>query len=378
MYLCFADLVDHIVQYAGANPVAQTVLNARGAAQTALRVLSTQREWNYFNSIFIVNVQGPYNTGTISYSQSTLAVTLTGGTWPSWAAYGYLVVDNATYAVASRDSNTQLTLQTYSNPGADIAALTAYNLRQDTFPVPPDFGAASSAICQPGIFKMTYVSDTTAATGRNYNVGTGRPQYFSVIADPLNPQQLAVRMWPSPNSIYHVQFTYRRKMMTPVYQRESSGLVTATASSAIVTGTTTNFASNMATCAIRLSGDAKTLPTGSYGDNPAQAELIIQSVQSPTSLTAATSAIATISNSKYVITSLLDLEPESMVEYAFREAERQYRLLARMKNTAEEIQARMEAYERACAADNRFFGRMTAGPVVVAGVFDFCTVIPST
>lgn len=378
MYLCFADLVDHIIQYAGSNPAAQTVLNARGAAQTALRVLSTGAEWQYYNTVCDVNVDGPYSTGTIQYTNSTRAVTLTGGTWPTWAAYGYLVMANATYSVISRDSATQLTLDPNSTPGDDIAALTPYNLRRDTFPLPSDFGSATSAVAQPGAFPMRYVTDATVLTGRNYNIGTGRPTYFAVTADPQSPQRLAMRTWPSPNSVYHIQLSYRRKMLTPIYMRSSPGLVSCTASSATITGnTSTAFNSAQIGAAIRLSNDAKTLPTGTYGDNPAEAEFVISAVGGANTLTATSTAIETLTNVKYVITSLLDVEPESMLEYLLREAERQYRLIARMKNTAEEIQARAEAYQRAREADMRYTGRQSAGPALRAGVFDFVNYIPT-
>jgi hypothetical protein len=380
VYVTYADLVDHIVLYAGADPTAGTVMAAKNAAQKALLAVSGRTQWLYYNTLCLVNTTQPYSTGTITYTESTRTVTLAGGTWPTWAAYGYIVIANATYAIASRDSATQLTLNSQTTPGDDVAAGTAYILRQDTFQLPADFQEASSAMAQPGIFNLIYVTNATAMTGRNANVGTGRPQYFAIVPDPFLPQRMAARIWPASGSVYRVQFTYRRKMTPPVYLRESPGLVSSIASSTTVSGTTdTNFTSAMAGAAIRFGSDAKDSPTGIFGDNPAQMELLIQSVTNANTLVASAVADQTLATRKYVITSLLDCEPGAMYDYISREAEKQYRLIARVKANPEESQAYQNSLRSALEEDQtRWFGRTTAGPVAIAGVFDFVTVIPST
>ena len=68
------------------------------------------------------------DTGTITYDQPTLAVTLSGATWPHWAANANvsLYISNAWYDVASRDSDTQITLS--SGPASSITTGESYVL----------------------------------------------------------------------------------------------------------------------------------------------------------------------------------------------------------------------------------------------------------
>jgi hypothetical protein len=64
-----------------------------------------------------------YDTGTIGIVDGV--VTLTGGTFPAWAARGHLLVGNNIYKVSSRDSNTQLTL---NDTTLDLSSGAAYFL----------------------------------------------------------------------------------------------------------------------------------------------------------------------------------------------------------------------------------------------------------
>lgn len=58
--------------------------------------------------IFVSPVNQPYTTGTVSITLGV--VTLTGGTWPTWAADARITVAGTIYTVASRQSGTQITL----------------------------------------------------------------------------------------------------------------------------------------------------------------------------------------------------------------------------------------------------------------------------
>jgi hypothetical protein len=55
-----------------------------------------------------------YTTGTLSSSGAT--VTLSGGTWPTWAAGGTIVCDGQTRTIATRDSDTQVTVTEPPSP----------------------------------------------------------------------------------------------------------------------------------------------------------------------------------------------------------------------------------------------------------------------
>jgi len=82
---------------------------------------------------------GAYTTGTIEYdhtgSANEFEVTLSGvgAEWPAWAATGVITILGVEYTVDARISTTILTLDSSSNPGADVAASTAYSLADGVF-----------------------------------------------------------------------------------------------------------------------------------------------------------------------------------------------------------------------------------------------------
>jgi hypothetical protein len=78
---------------------------------------------NRFSEIMSAYVHDPYSTGTVAISSGV--VTLSGGTFPSWAARGIFRVNGLTYTVDSRDSNTQITLDDTS---VAASSSTAYEI----------------------------------------------------------------------------------------------------------------------------------------------------------------------------------------------------------------------------------------------------------
>jgi hypothetical protein len=80
---------------------------------------------------------GEYTTGTIVYDHAggtpDRKVTLTGGTWPLWAASGVITISGVDYTVDARTSGTVITLESDSNPGEDITDATSYSLVDGVF-----------------------------------------------------------------------------------------------------------------------------------------------------------------------------------------------------------------------------------------------------
>lgn len=91
--------------------------------------------WSFLRPRLRITISAPYATGTVGISSGT--VTLTGGTWPEWAADGHLVVDGVGYAVASRTSNSVLVLDDTS---VTVASGTDYALQRWQYTLPDDFG----------------------------------------------------------------------------------------------------------------------------------------------------------------------------------------------------------------------------------------------
>ena len=104
-----------------------------------LRDVYSAHDWSFFRPVTDITTTAPYATGTVTIASGV--VTLTGGTFPTWAADGLLKVSNNYYSVATRDSGTQITLD---NTSLTVAAATAFELARPEIPMPAAFEAVSN------------------------------------------------------------------------------------------------------------------------------------------------------------------------------------------------------------------------------------------
>jgi len=102
----------------------------------ALAMISMEKNWPWYRRVGTVDLEAPYETGTLSITTDTKTVTLSGGTWPGWAASGTLVISGQLYDVATRDSDTQLTL-THTWAHATISG-DSYKLVQYKYDLPDE------------------------------------------------------------------------------------------------------------------------------------------------------------------------------------------------------------------------------------------------
>ena len=93
--------------------------------------------WSFLEPILAsFNIVAPYSTGTVEVVDGV--VTLTSGTFPTWAADGEIVIDGASYSVNTRNSSTSLTLD---NLTIDVDAGASFSLSQIDYPLPDLFGS---------------------------------------------------------------------------------------------------------------------------------------------------------------------------------------------------------------------------------------------
>jgi hypothetical protein len=124
-----------------------------------------------------------------------------------------------------------------------------------------------------------------------------------------------------------------------------------------VTGVNTKFKSDMAGMIFRAAVDESANPTNLFGLNPFVVESLIESVSTAEALTLTTSTSEVLTRSRAIVTSLLDVGEGPMWEYLLREAERQFRITARMvPYNAEETSALREAFTFAREDDNKYNG----------------------
>lgn len=359
----YHDAVQNVLDYYNADPSAEAERYARNAVLAAYREVPNTKRWSYYLTRGRLNTVASYTTGTVVFDLTGGAnerqLTLTTGTWPSWAALGTVRISNVEYDVASRISDSIVTLSELSTPPADIAS-SSYTLYRDTYPMPTDFVAAGELVALGhGPLKYHHPDDWVKA--QRSAAGPGQPYFYTFKSDPNYFGAIAVSFFPGPDAAYEIDYIYQRHPRTITTLDYNTGTATTSAASATVTGSGTAWASSMVGTVIRFSEDALNTPTGPGGLSPSIVERVVSAVGSATSLTLDAVAGATLSGVRYRMSDPIDIEAGAMLSFFQRECERQGRLARRMESTKDEMFAYTEARALALEGDARDFSRRAVG-----------------
>lgn len=320
----YQDAVDRLLDIFDIDRTGRDLRLARNAVSAAVRAVSQAAHWSHYDRACTIQTVASYSTGTIEYDHtggsSERLVTLTSGTFPTWAANGWIIIDNVHYEVDSRVSSTALTLAENSNPGADVAASTTYTLYRHIYNLPTDFS------------KCRGVWNATNNTGIRFSdVDCQEVNILASRQTPTTPDRYTIRnaadvpfrdslvLSPPPDAVYSLRVWYEAQPATLYTESYATGTVTVSSGATTVTGSGTSFASRHVGAVIRFSSDGTTMPTSTYGyrdgnvDNPASFQAVITAVNSGTSLTIDTAAPSTHTAVKYVISDKLDINPTTML-----------------------------------------------------------------
>lgn len=167
----------------------------------------TAHAWSFLRPVADVTTTAPYATGTITVTAGV--VTLTGGTFPTWAADGVLKVSNQYYSVASRDSDTQLTLDATS---ASVATAASYQLARPEIPLDAAFDAVANDsdltyYPSPDTWHppVKWRHDATIRQLEGNNPEFDRPVFYSVRTvtfDATVGSRKVLAMYPTPDQAY--------------------------------------------------------------------------------------------------------------------------------------------------------------------------------
>lgn len=199
-----------------------------------LRRVYAEHNWSFFRPVVDVTTTAPYATGTVTVSNGV--VTLTGGTFPTWAADGVLYVKNKHYAVVSRTSGATLTI---GDTTLSIASGSSYQLGRPEIPMPDEFESIS------GDSELNYYPDDNACyppvaqrhdqlirkleqDGREFD----RPIYYSIRTvkfDPVIGSRKVLAFYPTPDKAYtmRVPMLLRPVMLNNTNQQPIGGEVLA-------------------------------------------------------------------------------------------------------------------------------------------------------
>lgn len=170
-------------------------------------------EWSWLRPNEFLSIYGRYNTGTIGIVSGV--VTLIGGVFPSWSASGYLVVVNAPHQgqVASRDSDTQITLV---DTTVNVPTGTAYSIGQFAYNLPDNFGRLVGTFHYPEAAYRHTIQVIPASRLLDmyaYSNLTDDPTYAAIrykpcVDESLGGQRQEVLFFPTPTAPWTYSYEY--------------------------------------------------------------------------------------------------------------------------------------------------------------------------
>lgn len=366
----YQDAINHLLDYLGADIGTEALRVSRRAIQNTLRTLPRMHRWTYYYNHGRINTNGSYSTGTIAYDYTGGAyermVTLTGGTWPSWAIDGTLRIGSVNYKIAGIQSATVATLDLTQSPTGDVPAGTSFTLFCDEYILPLDFISSDEGLDRDSFACLSYVHPrqwiSNVETGHNYS---GDPYLYTITGHSVLQGRLAFRVYPYPSANKSFDYLYQRGPRPAIIENYSTGTVAANANSGpttTVTATGASFTSSLTGSIIRISPDAVELPTGIDGDSSAEYERQIVAVVSSTQVIVDEPIYTTFSGRKYVISDPIDVEQGTMLDAFLRGCEHQVCLLRSKSNANEMYKAFLDSVRMAQAADSKVIQRRSASP----------------
>lgn len=160
-----------------------------------------------------VTLNPQYSAGTITVAAGV--VTGSGTVFPTWAADGEVVIEGVSYSVASRDSNTQLTLDDTS---VSAVAGSAYTLQQLDYVLPDLFGGFrgdlfldQSSSSQGYVLERSTKEELLMFQKSGVADFASQPCRFAIV--PQNQtgssgQRWLMTVWPTPDATYTVSGYY--------------------------------------------------------------------------------------------------------------------------------------------------------------------------
>ena len=382
LILTYADLIQRGIRFlrhrgksadAGPKDAALWQADVRSCIQNAYRELATRRSWSYFWKPGRINLVATYSTGTVvfDYTGGTYErqLTLTTGTWPSWAVYGTIRIGSVNYIVEDRKSDSVVTLDAQVNPGADVSS-TTYEIFRSVYTLPSDFVAIATPTLEGNWCGAEYITPEEWHSQERNNYSTGNPTHFTIARDPSLIGSMAAFLWPAPSTAESWDFMYQaipRPLKHAGYDtNDCRGHVSVTDDSAAVTGYDTSFTSDMVGCIMRISESSTDIPSAMDGHEPPAEERVILTYTSSTSVTLDAAVSQTLTKVRYSISDPIDYE-QTMIDALQRCMEKHIIALFGMEGYSSALERANAAYILAAERDSRLTTTVQAGSMTAGG-----------
>jgi len=308
------DLQERLILMIGGKADDDSVTEIRTAIRQALRTVSAEHQWPYYHDYMHLTTSELYDTGDIAYVASTRTVTLTGGTFPTWAESGVIIIDEKHVRVETRTSGTVLVVREDDAPVDNYTG--EYTMYQYQYTLDTDYNIYKVGKIQVDQSNwIEYVPPSLFETEirRQWLTTGGRPRWFTISRDIANTGQNLLSLWPYPTTELRCRFGFYRHpkdIKTWDYQTGTVNTVVSTA----ISGNDTAFNQNHAGCILRTYSDRINVPTSEDGRYPWIDQVVIKTVIDSTSLTAATSLTTVANDVAYCISDIIDCDNTAMYE----------------------------------------------------------------
>lgn len=203
----YSGLIDYLIVSSFGGPQDAEQKDIKQAILRAYDELTTMRDWAYYHVHGRIILQAPYSTGTVTSSGTT--VTLTGGTWPSWAATGaYLKVGEEICRVATRTSGSVVVLDSGLSLKADVTS-QPFTLYRSVYALPSNFRNMDEPSDEYNWWSGLYVTPDEAMKIERVSNSSGEPYHWTLIPDP-GGTGWAIKLIGYPTKLETLDFTYRR------------------------------------------------------------------------------------------------------------------------------------------------------------------------
>jgi len=224
MSLTYTNLQDAVAQFLYGKAYSTLAAGPQGIVSTAVQNgyrqflyppavdgVEAGYQWSFLRPVTTLTTVASYATGSVVVSSGIC--TLTGGTWPTWAATnGVLTINNVEYTITTRTNGTTLVVVGVNATAAAGDWTLDHNGDYD---LPADFGniigdfTFARNIQKPSV--RADVGEGTIRRKRQWSDETGEPQLAGIrVVAPTGTavQRKVVMFWPRPDEAWVLSYRY--------------------------------------------------------------------------------------------------------------------------------------------------------------------------
>lgn len=284
MYQTLAiDALDMLQDFVGTNHIGRSQYDLKRAIISAVDVVSQENRWHYNRTPFVIETDAPQTSSTVSWSASTRQLSITSGTFPSWAGYGTMHVEGVGVAdVWHRLDSATLEFASDQSFGDQTISAASYTLFRDRYQLPFSVRQVGEPIEFTSGWNPRHVDLGQLLHHRALSPQTGTPIMYSLARDASSPGSAMLYLYPAPDTSALWSMTINRSprqiFIWGTETDASAGTIALSDGSANIAGTEqswVNLGRKLIGSVIRWGTSTTQLPTGPEGEYPYREQSMI-------------------------------------------------------------------------------------------------------